>query len=78
MSYDMQLTETFQKSIKIVKKKYPHVKDELLDQIKTLEKDPAKNAFFVLLCMANVPNILILRRNVAGLSRRQHRFKSGW
>jgi mRNA-degrading endonuclease RelE of RelBE toxin-antitoxin system len=41
MSYDAQLTETFQKSIKALKKKYPHVKDDLLNQIKTLEKDPA-------------------------------------
>ena len=40
MTYDVQLTETFQKSIKALKKKYPHVKDDLLGQIKTLEKDP--------------------------------------
>ena len=41
MSYDVQLTETFQKSIKALKKKYPHVKNDLLSQIKTLEKDPS-------------------------------------
>ena len=41
MSYDVQLTETFQKSIKALKKKYPHVKDDLLSQIKALEKDPS-------------------------------------
>jgi len=41
MGYDVKLTETFQKSIKALKKKYPHVKDDLLHQIKTLENDPA-------------------------------------
>ena len=40
MNYEVHLTETFQKSIKALKKKYPRVKDDLLDQIKTLEKDP--------------------------------------
>jgi len=39
MSYDVHLTETFQKSIKALKKKYPHIKDDLLIQIKTLEDD---------------------------------------
>lgn len=39
MSYDVQLTETFQKSIKALKKKYPHVKDDLLSQINVLEED---------------------------------------
>jgi len=34
MTYDIQVTETFQKSIKALKKKYPHVKDDLLAQIK--------------------------------------------
>jgi mRNA-degrading endonuclease RelE of RelBE toxin-antitoxin system len=41
MSYDVRLTETFQKSIKALKKKYPHVKDDLLGQIKAFEEDPS-------------------------------------
>jgi mRNA-degrading endonuclease RelE of RelBE toxin-antitoxin system len=41
MTYDVQLTETFQKSIKALKKKFPHIKDDLLDQIKALEQDPS-------------------------------------
>ena len=41
MTYDVHLTETFQKSIKALKKKYPHVKDDLIGQIKALEKDPS-------------------------------------
>ena len=41
MSYDVHLTETFQKSVKALKKKYPHVKDDLLGQIKVLEEDPS-------------------------------------
>ena len=41
MTYDVQLTETFQKSIKALRKKYPHVKDNLLGQIERLEEDPA-------------------------------------
>ena len=40
MNYDVQLTETFQKSIKALKKKYPHVKDDLLANVKALEEDP--------------------------------------
>lgn len=43
MTYDVHLTETFQKSIKALKKKYPHVKDDLLGQIKALEEDPSAN-----------------------------------
>jgi mRNA-degrading endonuclease RelE of RelBE toxin-antitoxin system len=39
MSYDVHLTETFQKSVKALKKKYPHVKDDLVGQIKVLEED---------------------------------------
>ena len=39
MNYDVQLTETFQKSIKALKKKYPHVKDDLLPNVKALEED---------------------------------------
>ncbi len=41
MTYDVHLTETFQKSIKALKKKYPHVKDDLLSKIKALEEDPS-------------------------------------
>ena len=41
MTYDVHLTETFQKSLKALKKKYPHVKDDLLSQIKALEEDPS-------------------------------------
>ena len=41
MNYDVQLTETFQKSIKDLKKKYPQVKDDLLANVKALEKDPS-------------------------------------
>jgi mRNA-degrading endonuclease RelE of RelBE toxin-antitoxin system len=41
MTYDVHLADTFQKSIKALKKKYPHVKDDLLGQIKTLEEDPS-------------------------------------
>lgn len=41
MTYDVHLTETFQKSIKALKKKYPHVKNDILGQIKTLEEDPS-------------------------------------
>ncbi|RLB27790.1 MAG: addiction module antitoxin [Deltaproteobacteria bacterium] len=40
MSYDVYLTETFQKSIKALKKKYRHVKEDLLEKIRALEKDP--------------------------------------
>jgi mRNA-degrading endonuclease RelE of RelBE toxin-antitoxin system len=39
MTYDVHLADTFQKSIKALKKKYPHVKDDLLIQIKKLEED---------------------------------------
>jgi mRNA-degrading endonuclease RelE of RelBE toxin-antitoxin system len=41
MTYDVHLADTFQKSIKALKKKYPHVKDDLLRQIKTLEREPS-------------------------------------
>lgn len=40
MNYEVYLTYTFQKSIKILKKKYRRVKDDLSDTIKILEKDP--------------------------------------
>jgi len=41
MSYEVFLTETFQRSIKILKKKYRRIKDDLLNTIQTLEQDPA-------------------------------------
>lgn len=41
MTYDVHLAETFQKSIKALKKKYPHVKDDLICQIRMLEEDPS-------------------------------------
>ena len=41
MTYDVHLADTFQKSIKALKKKYPHVKDDLLSPIKTLEEEPS-------------------------------------
>ena len=40
MSYEVYLTQTFQKSIKILKKKYRSVKEDLSDTIQILEKDP--------------------------------------
>ncbi len=42
MTYDVHLAETFQKSIKALKKKYPHVKDDLFSQIRALEEDPTR------------------------------------
>ena len=41
MTYDVHLADTFQKSIKILKKKYPHVKEDLLSQVKALEENPS-------------------------------------
>jgi mRNA-degrading endonuclease RelE of RelBE toxin-antitoxin system len=41
MTYDVHLADTFRKSIKALKKKYPHVKDDFLRQIKILEKEPS-------------------------------------
>jgi mRNA-degrading endonuclease RelE of RelBE toxin-antitoxin system len=41
MTYDVHLTKSFQKSLKVLKKKYPHVKDDLPGQIKALEEDPS-------------------------------------
>jgi len=40
MSYEAYLTETFQKSIKILKKKFRRVKDDLFSIIQALEEDP--------------------------------------
>jgi mRNA-degrading endonuclease RelE of RelBE toxin-antitoxin system len=41
MTYDVELTQTFQKSIKALKRKYPHINDDLFSQIKALEEDPS-------------------------------------
>ncbi len=41
MSYEVHLTQTFQKSIKILNKKYSRIKDDLLKTIQQLEVDPA-------------------------------------
>lgn len=40
MNYEAYLTETFQKSIKILKKKFHRVKDDLSNIIQTLEDEP--------------------------------------
>jgi len=41
MSYEAYLSETFQKCIKILKKKYRRLKDDLYDAIHRLEGDPS-------------------------------------
>ena len=41
MNYDVHLADTFQKSIKALKKKHPRVRDDLLGQVKALEEDPS-------------------------------------
>ncbi|MEA3360982.1 MAG: type II toxin-antitoxin system RelE/ParE family toxin [Thermodesulfobacteriota bacterium] len=41
MSYEAYLSETFQKCIKILKKKYRRVKDDLYDVIQSLEENPS-------------------------------------
>ena len=41
MSYEAYLAETFQRCIKILKKKYRKVKDDLENVIKRLEEDPS-------------------------------------
>jgi len=40
MNYEVHLTKTFQKYLKILKKKHPTVKDDLLHTIQALEEDP--------------------------------------
>jgi len=40
MSYEIYLTETFQKSIKVLKKKYRSVKDDMASTIEALEEGP--------------------------------------
>jgi mRNA-degrading endonuclease RelE of RelBE toxin-antitoxin system len=41
MSYEAYLAETFQKCIKILKKKYRKVKDDIENVIQRLEEDPS-------------------------------------
>lgn len=41
MNYDVYLTQTFQRSLKILKKKYRHIKDDLRDVIQKLESNPS-------------------------------------
>jgi mRNA-degrading endonuclease RelE of RelBE toxin-antitoxin system len=41
MSYDVYLSKTFQQCIKILKKKYRGIKNDLHDAIKHLEEDPS-------------------------------------
>ena len=40
MNDEVYLTRTFQKSLKILEKKHPRVKDDLLNTIQALEEDP--------------------------------------
>ena len=40
MNYKIYLTKTFQKSIKILKKKYRNIKNDIIGTIQALEKDP--------------------------------------
>ena len=40
MGYEIYLTETFEKSIKVLKKKYRRVKDDITGTIEALEEDP--------------------------------------
>ena len=40
MNYKAYLTETFQKSMKILKKKYRRVKDDIAGTIQAIEEDP--------------------------------------
>ncbi len=44
MNYEVLLTKTFQNSLKILKKKYPSAKDDLLKMIHKLESDPTIGA----------------------------------
>ncbi len=40
MSYDIYLSHTFQKCLKVLKKKYQHIKDDIVGTIRNLEKNP--------------------------------------
>ncbi len=42
MKYDVLLTKTFQKSLKVLKKKYPSAKNDLREMIIQLENNPRK------------------------------------
>lgn len=39
MNYEIYLTHTFQNCLKILKKKYRHIKDDIIDIIRRLESD---------------------------------------
>lgn len=41
MSYEVYLTEAFQKCMKILKKKYRLIKDDIANIIQSLENDPS-------------------------------------
>lgn len=41
MSYDVYLTESFQNSLKSLKKKYRRIKDDIVEIIRNLENDPS-------------------------------------
>src|SRR3972149_5179353 len=41
MSYEVYLTETFQKCVKKFKKKFPHIKEDLSALIKNLQSGPS-------------------------------------
>jgi mRNA-degrading endonuclease RelE of RelBE toxin-antitoxin system len=40
MSYEVYLADTFQKCVKRLKKKFPHIKEDLSPIIKSLQNDP--------------------------------------
>ena len=40
MNYEVYLTETFQKCVKILKKKYRHIKEDLTDAVQILKENP--------------------------------------
>ncbi|MCX5867118.1 MAG: type II toxin-antitoxin system RelE/ParE family toxin [Proteobacteria bacterium] len=40
MNYEVRLTDTLQKSLKILKKKFPRIKEDLLPIVQSLEKEP--------------------------------------
>jgi mRNA-degrading endonuclease RelE of RelBE toxin-antitoxin system len=39
MNYELYLTHTFQKCLKILKKKFRHIKNDIIDTIRKLESD---------------------------------------
>jgi mRNA-degrading endonuclease RelE of RelBE toxin-antitoxin system len=48
MNYKVYLTETFQKSMKILKKKYRRVKDDIAGTIQAIEEDPTEITVYML------------------------------